>query len=105
MWRVTGSRHSSAPPPNRTAVLTARRGARSAQADLFRTDNYNTEMKQPSREYLAECIPGFFAPHGEALPGALANCSRRPGRIDFIHAPLFGPQSNVRAQLCSARGL
>lgn len=68
---------------------------RSVQADMFTTANYTTAMRQPDREYLKECIPEFFAPHGETLPEPLAGCSRRPGRIDFIHSPLFQSQSKV----------
>ena len=65
------------------------------QADFFTTANYTTDMKQPDKGYLAACIPEFFAPYGDAVPEALATCSRRPGRIDFIHSPLFQSQSKV----------
>lgn len=74
---------------------TPARSQTALQADYFTTANYTTDMKQPDKGYLADCIPEFFAPHGEAPPKALATCSRQAGRIDFIHSPLFQSQTKV----------
>ena len=67
-----------------------------SQADAFKAAAYSAEMKQPDKLYLKDCIPDFFAPHGAIDPDSpLAACSRRPARLDFIHAPFFRWQSAV----------
>ena len=71
------------------------------QADSFKAAAYTEDMKQPDKVYLRECIPDFFKPHGSAelTSGPLAACTRRPSRIDFIHAPFFRWQADVSAAL------
>ena len=59
---------------------------------------YHPSPSRKPAQILRDCIPDFFKPHdSDSLSsGPLAACSRRPARVDFIHAPFFRWQADVR---------